>query len=257
MRAKRKKRLTRSGLRDLIILFCAISALFFRPSAFQAMVAFAFLVTGSFIHLVSKGVLIRNEVLCREGIYGMVRHPYYLANYLVDTAFCLLSGSLYLVLLYPFLFFWSYGPTMRKEEGTLNDKHGDASLVFMLEAPAVFPDRHSASRFASLFTGFSPTRVSPKELARIVRFWAVALIITGIGRIGAIRDLPGSLLANEGLLFLFCAAVLLYGASAAILRFRKRTLLGLRPYLSSECTPAAAYALRTEKTIGGSRAVKR
>jgi protein-S-isoprenylcysteine O-methyltransferase Ste14 len=57
-----------------------------------------------------------------------VRHPYYLANYLIDTAFCLLSGNSYLLLAYPFLFFWSYGPTFRKEETALKGRHGKRTV---------------------------------------------------------------------------------------------------------------------------------
>ena len=63
--------------------------------------------------------MIRNRVLCTQGAYAVVRHPYYLANYLIDIGFCLASGNVYLVLAYPFLFFWAYGPTLRSEESLL------------------------------------------------------------------------------------------------------------------------------------------
>ena len=102
---KGRNALTRSGVRDLVILLCAVSAVFYTPSAVQVGVGFFLLFLGSFIHFVSKGVLIRNEVLCKDGIYSIVRHPYYLANYLVDSGFCVLSGNSYLLLIYPFLFF--------------------------------------------------------------------------------------------------------------------------------------------------------
>jgi hypothetical protein len=219
---KGKDALTRSGLRDVIIFLSAVSVFFYPASFARIGVAFALLVLGSFFHFISKGVLVRNEVLCRDGIYGVVRHPYYLANYLIDTGFCVLSGNRYLLLLYPFLFFWSYGPTLRKEEGTLTEKHGGASVAFMLGTPQVFPDRHSISHLPSLFAGFSAKRISPKELARIVRFYAVAFLILGIGRIGAARPLSRHLFSDPAVIFLFLPAVLLYGASAIILKIPGR-----------------------------------
>jgi hypothetical protein len=220
-----KDGLTRSGLRDVIICLSVVSAFFYPASFFQVGTAFLLLVLGSFVHFVSKGVLIRNEVLCRDGIYSIVRHPYYLANFLIDTGFCVLSGNPYLLLAYAFLFFWSYGPTLRKEEGTLALRHGDAALAFMLGTPAIFPDRHSISHLPSLFAGFSTKRISKKELARIVRFYAVAFLILGIGRIGADRGLSGRLFSDPEIAFLFLPAVFLYAVSATILKLKKRVSL--------------------------------
>jgi hypothetical protein len=214
--------LTRSGLRDLVLLLSAASAFFCPLTAAETGVALLLLVLGSFIHFLTKGILIRNEVLCREGVYGIVRHPYYLANYLVDSSFCVLSGNRYLLLLYPFLFFWSYGPTLRKEEGTLTAMHGDASVGYMLGTPAVFPDRHSVRR-ARPFAGFSWRRISGKEVARIMRFYAMAPIIVVIH-----RRPPGAadlgFLRSPGTLALLALSALLYAAGLVILKLRKRKI---------------------------------
>jgi hypothetical protein len=212
--------LTRSGLRDVVLLLSAASAFFCPLTAAGTGVALFLLLLGSFIHFLTKGVLIRNEVLCREGIYGVVRHPYYLANYLIDSSFCVLSGNRYLLLLYPFLFFWSYGPTFRKEEGTLTAMHGDASVDYVLGTPPVFPDRHSV-RNARPFAGFSWRRISGKEVARITRFYAMTCIILVIH-----RKAPGaadlSFLRLPGTLALLSLAALLYAAGLVILKLRKR-----------------------------------
>ena len=107
--------LNRSRLRDLVLLLCFVSALIYKFNTFNVVAGFFLLAVGSFLHMVTKGILIRNVVLSNKGIYGMVRHPYYLANYLVDTSFCILSSNLYLLLVYPFLFFWAYGPPYGKK----------------------------------------------------------------------------------------------------------------------------------------------
>ncbi|MGD0229501.1 MAG: hypothetical protein ABSC19_03970 [Syntrophorhabdales bacterium] len=169
--------LTRSGLRDVVILLSLGSACLFHASVTAIVVSLVLLEAGCLVHVVSKGVLIRNEVLCKDGIYSIVRHPYYLANYLIDTSFCVASGNPYLVLLYPFLFFWSYGPTFRQEEATLAGRHGEAALAHLLGTPGVFPDRHSIFRIGHLFEGFSGSRLSAKEVGRNIRFHAMWLLI--------------------------------------------------------------------------------
>ena len=100
----------------------------------------------------------------------MIRHPYYLANYLIDSSFCVLSGNPYLVVAYPFLFFWSYGPTLRKEEKFLASKYGDEFLNDCFNIPQLFPDKSSLERCRALFEGFSLKRITLKEYARIARF---------------------------------------------------------------------------------------
>ena len=214
--------LTRSGLRDAVILLSAFSAVFCTVTKAETGVAFFLLLLGSFVHFLSKGVLIRNEVLCTEGIYRIIRHPYYLANFLIDSSFCVLSGNHYLVLLYPFLFFWSYGPTLRKEEGTLTEKHGDPSVAYLLGTPPVFPDRRSIRQVGRLFAGFALTRISGKEVARNTRFYAMALLILAFHRVGGkIRNLD--ILSDRDTLLLLAAALFLYGLSFTILKLRKRT----------------------------------
>ena len=215
--------LTRSRLRDAVILLSVPSAVFCTITTAEISVAFFLLLLGSFVHFLSKGVLIRNEVLCTEGIYRIIRHPYYLANFLVDFSFCLMSGNHYLVLLYPFLFFWSYGPTLRKEEGTLTEKHGDSSVAYLLSTPPVFPDRRSILPTRRLFAGFSLTRISGKEVARLVRFCAMALLILAFHQGGGKIGSP-DFLTDRGTLLLLAATLFLYGVSFTILKLRKRTI---------------------------------
>jgi protein-S-isoprenylcysteine O-methyltransferase Ste14 len=214
--------LTRSGLRDAVILLSAVGAIFSAVTAAEIVVGSVLLLLGSFIHFLSKGVLIRNEVLCQEGIYRIVRHPYYLANYLIDSSFCLFSGNRYLVLLYPFLFFWSYGPTFRKEEGTLTEKHGDASVAYLLSTPPVFPDRHSILHAKALLAGYSFARISGKEVARIIRFYATALLILALHEAGGGRLLSLAFFSDRVVAVLLPLSGLLYGVSFTILKLRGR-----------------------------------
>jgi len=176
--------LTRRNLRDLVIALSAGSVMFFDTGIAAQCTAFGMLGLGCFIHCVSKGTLIRNVVLCTEGIYRVVRHPYYLANYLIDWSFCLLSGNLFLLLLYPFLFFLAYGPTMRSEEQMLFAEHSDSFVKSALKTPQVFPDISSLRNAGMLFSGFSARRVTRKECFRTMKFLAVGIFLASIHSIG-------------------------------------------------------------------------
>jgi hypothetical protein len=154
-----------------------MSTVFFGITTGEAVIGFLLLAVGCFVHFLSKGVLIRNTVLTRRGIYGMVRHPYYLANFVIDSGFCALSGNLYLFLIYPFLFFWSYQPTMKEEEAHLESIHGDAFIRYRSCVPGIFPDRASLEGWRTLFEDFSRKRITWKECGRILRFWSIGLFI--------------------------------------------------------------------------------
>jgi len=169
--------LTRRNLRDLIIVLSLGSAIFIDTSNALKYIAFAMLGLGCFIHCVSKGTLIRNVVLCTEGIYCVVRHPYYLANYLIDWSFCLLSGNLFLLVSYPFLFFLAYGPTMRFEEQLLFAEHGESFVKSTLKTPQIFPDISSFRNITVLFKGFSIRRITRKECSRIIKFFATGTFL--------------------------------------------------------------------------------
>jgi hypothetical protein len=169
--------LNRGNLRDLIIVISAASALAWDVDGIRTGIAFLILATGCALHFITKGVLIRNVVLCKDGLYKIVRHPYYMANYLIDSSFCLLSGNVYLLLLYPFLFFWAYGPSLRREEKGLASSYGDAYSRYCLESPQVFPDADSIENWRSLLRGFSKKRIAINEWVRLMRFWAVAFFL--------------------------------------------------------------------------------
>ncbi len=176
MKTKRNL-LTRSNVRDVVILCCLASSAIFSYTFVTMAVGFGLLAFGCFLHIIAKGVLIRNIVLCDKGIYSIIRHPYYLANYIIDTSFTVLSGNLYLVAAYPFLFFWSYGPTLRNEEKFLFSKYGDSFQDDTFNIPQVFPDRASLNAWRGLFAGFSTRRISLKECSRISRFCSSAFAI--------------------------------------------------------------------------------
>ncbi len=180
--------LHRGNLREVVIVLACLSALFQPIDLAGILISFFLLALGSFIHFISKGILIRSE-LTKSGIYALVRHPYYMASYLIDLSFCLLSSNVYLLVAYPFLFFWTYGYTLRKEDELLSKLHPDTFFPYLTEVPSVFPDALSIKGSRQIFGGFSIRRVSKKEVARLLRYWGTALLIVFLH--GIIRKGPG------------------------------------------------------------------
>src|SRR4030042_5025842 len=119
VKKSKRWRLYRGNLRNIVILISAISALFYPISGLKIIISLTILTVGCALHFIVKGILVRVKILCKDGVYASVQHPYYLANYLIDSSFCFLSGNSYMILLYPFLFFWAYGPSLTGEENLL------------------------------------------------------------------------------------------------------------------------------------------
>jgi len=147
------------------------------PELLSYLVPLGVLTIGCFLHFIVKGQLIRNAVLCTKGAYAIVRHPYYLANFIVDCAFCLLSQNFYLIFAYPFLFFWAYGPHIRQEEQRLAFLHPKQFYSYCTAVPQIFPDSNSIRNFKKLLKNTSFSRITSNEIKRISRFVAVACFI--------------------------------------------------------------------------------
>lgn len=180
-----KNFLTRSNLRNLVLFLSLTSSAFYSVTEVGMLIGLLLLMVGCFLHFLSKGVLIRNIVLTRKGIYGIIRHPYYLSNYLIDSSFCVLSGNPYLLLAYPFLFFWAYGPTLRKEETYLSSNHGNIVTKYISEIPQIFPDRATFNQWKRIFEGFCIERITWNECARITKFCSLGFLIALIQEIKA------------------------------------------------------------------------
>jgi len=171
--------LYRDNVRDFFIALALASA-FFNPQEHflvQSVVALVLLALGTVLHITTKATLVRNRVPCNSGVYRLCRHPYYLANFIVDISLCLLSGNVYLVLACPFFFFWAYGPALRFEEEKMAGIHGDAYHEYLLQTPQIFLSAGNPVTLKEIFQEVSPARVSRKEWIRILRFWLVALAL--------------------------------------------------------------------------------
>lgn len=80
------------------------------------------------------------DALNTTGMYSVVRHPLYFANFVVFIAFILLFKSLLLVLFMGLAYFLYYERIMMAEEKFLEDKYGDRYRQWAARTPAFLPD---------------------------------------------------------------------------------------------------------------------
>ncbi len=162
--------LNRGNTRNVILVLCMAAVALNPQPGWQVVPAALLLMIGIALHILVKGSLVRNTMLCRTGPYRLARHPYYLANYLVDSGFCLVTGSPYLLALLPFLFFWGYGPSLRREEEYLSRLYGEDYDCFVAATPQILPDGTEIPSLSALCGHFSGGRITPNEVRRVVRF---------------------------------------------------------------------------------------
>jgi len=99
---------------------------------------------GALLHLWTKGCLVRNEEITICGPYRFVRHPFYVANALIDLGICIIANNFWLYVIYPVLFVAAYAYTIRREEKYLAERHGEAWESYRKRVPMFIPYRRPA-----------------------------------------------------------------------------------------------------------------
>lgn len=213
----------RGRIRDAVIILAFGLTLIQPVGMTTTIISLAVLILGTLLHVATKATLIRNNVLCQEGVYTICRHPYYLSNFLVDMSFCLLSGNIYLVAAYPFLFFWSYGAAFKSEEAMLAKIHGQAFNEFVLRTPQVFPSPASMTQLRTIPTCMSLSRVSTNEWVRLSRFWMVAVALMLVNELRFEHDwLKGKSFTADLDTIVMAAAVALFAVLTVVLHVISR-----------------------------------
>jgi protein-S-isoprenylcysteine O-methyltransferase Ste14 len=100
------------------------------------------------------------ETLNTTGIYSLVRHPLYLANYLIWLGISFYSYNLYFVIFMSLLFWLYYERIMFAEEAFLKKKFNNEFLIWSNNVSAFFPRNLS---FISSIIKFSTISVLRRE----------------------------------------------------------------------------------------------
>ena len=155
-KAPMKTPFDRGGLRFFLVLAglvrgCATNA--------TILAGVPFIVLGTALHFWAKGCLRQNQVLAMGGPYRFVRHPFYLANALIDAGVAVMSGWWVLQVVLPVWWLAIYIPVMRKEENYLTDVFGAAYEEYKKQTPRLIPWRRPRTAGARVSAG--ATRISP------------------------------------------------------------------------------------------------
>jgi len=218
----------RSGLRSYLILIALLANEITGKSIRQGV---PFLALGIAMHVWAKGCLHQDREVTRSGPYRLVRHPFYVANALLDAGLAVMSGWWVLQMVLPFWWLAVYLPAMRREERAMTERFGPAYQAYQREVPHFFPHRLPAPESAGGFSWRNPNLLHT-ELPRVLRYLCYPLVFFLVHQLWAERahffTTPSPLEAFAAL-----GCVGLYGASLAIRRTRKRFASLLAPARSS------------------------
>lgn len=117
---------------------------------------------------------IKGESLSTTGMYSLVRHPLYLANFIIFVAFLMFIGQWWLILLGSVVYWQYYERIMIAEEAFLNSRHGEPYRLWTLETPAILPRLHGWKAPALPFSWRSALRREYSTLFLIVSALAAA-----------------------------------------------------------------------------------
>jgi protein-S-isoprenylcysteine O-methyltransferase Ste14 len=144
----------------------------------------ALVVVSATLRVAAKGVLVRKTTLTTGGVYGAVRHPFYLANLLGALGTFLVAGPLgaavgaaWIVVAAPI-----YAATIAGEEKALARLYPAEFSEYAAHVRALLPGRPPPRRPATRVT-WANLRAE-REPPRLLRFLAGAVFVSGLTTAG-------------------------------------------------------------------------
>ena len=185
------------------------------------------LLLGTAVHFWAKGCLRQNQVVTRSGPYRFVRHPFYLANGLIDAAIAIMSGWWLLGAILPVWWLAVYLPVMRKEEAHLCALFGRVYEHYRRRVPLLIPYRRPLPANGEGFRWSNRNIAVEGEIPRVLRLLAYPLLFIVLT---ALRS-DGLSFFSRGIGLTATAALLAaYGLAAGLdryLRGRGELITGL------------------------------
>lgn len=132
---------------------------------------------GIILHIWAIGCLVRNSQITNWGPYRFVRHPFYLANFLIDIGICIASANPWIIGIYPILFVLIYHRRMLKEESHLTGLFPEDYPQYMQQTSRFIP--LPWKRAPKTNNGFSWTILvsSGNEIARVLHLLIYPMIL--------------------------------------------------------------------------------
>ncbi len=132
------------------------------------------------LRVLAKGVLVRKTTLTTGGVYGFVRHPFYLANLIGAVGAFLLAGALGGALAAAWLLVAApiYAVTVRGEDAALARLYPAEFAVYAANVRALAPGAPPTGRPRAAVTWAN--LVAEREPPRLLRFLAGAALVFGM-----------------------------------------------------------------------------
>ena len=178
-----KSPLDRGGLRFyLVIIALPSGTLLLKTTSPRSILAgLPCLILGAWLHTWAKGCLRQNRVVATIGPYRFVRHPFYLANALIDAGVVMMAGWWPLAVALPLWWLAIYIPVIRREERYLTDNFPDEYPDYKRRVPCLIPWAALCLTRARDFRWSNPNIARGEELPRVVRILAYPLLFFVIG----------------------------------------------------------------------------
>ncbi len=164
----------RSRLRSWLIAAAVILSIggYSRQEFWNYALGAVMIVPGMLLHFSCKANLRQNRVLTRSGAYRWVRHPFYLANFVIDFGLCVLLGRWELTAIYGIFWVIAYSRQIGKEERHLIKLYGDGYRQYRKEVPAIIPWKifPAADTGETEFSMKNPNIDTGNEAGRILRY---------------------------------------------------------------------------------------
>lgn len=152
-------------------VFFLIVAIFGKGSKMDIAKGLPFIIIGEFLRFLSAGIIKKNEVLTKEGIYSLCRNPLYLGSFLIGIGFSIASNNIWIFLYFFLSFLIIYPLTIKKEEEFLIKKFGEEYSEYRKRVPAFLP----IFRRKNIFEKFSIKNAY--ENGEIINFIVVFLLL--------------------------------------------------------------------------------
>ena len=173
-----KSPLNRGGLRFyLVSIALLLGTVLFKATTPRSILAgLPCLFLGILLHTWAKGCLRQNQLVATTGPYRFVRHPFYLANALIDAGLVVMAGWLPLAVVLPVWWLAIYIPVIRGEEHYLSEKFPDVYPDYRRRVPCLIPWRRPLASTGDGFRWDNPNIAGGEELPRAVRIAAYPLL---------------------------------------------------------------------------------
>ncbi len=170
-----KSPLNRGGLRFYLVIIALVAGTLLAgaTSARSILTGLPCLILGVWLHTWAKGCLRQNRVVAKIGPYRFVRHPFYLANALIDAGLVVMAGWWPLALALPVWWLVIYLPVIRGEERYLCQNFPDEYPGYKSRVPCLIPWRRPLPATGDGFRWANPNLAGGEEFPAPCGSWAI------------------------------------------------------------------------------------